>query len=477
MELKKLIKNIRCKVIGSKLIEIKELYHNDKEVKFGGLYFCLQGEKFDGKNYVSGAIKNGAVAIVVNEEIEGLKNVVQVVVKNVRKTMSVVACNFYDNPANKLKIIGVTGTNGKTTTTFMVADLLKNEGKKCAIIGTNGVYFNDQIINTGMTTPDPIELQKLFAEFVKNQIEFVCMEVSAHAIFLDKLEGFIFEIMVFTNLTEDHLDFFKTMKKYFQAKKKIFTKKHTKLAIINIDNDYGKVLNDRININRITYAIYNKADYKIDKPEFKNFKQTFLFNNKKYFSKFIGEYNLYNLLAAIIVLEKLNFKINYLQNKINKINFVDGRLNYKAINKKLFIVDYAHSPDALENILKLCVLLKKENNLICVFGCGGDRETQKRAKMGEISSKYANLTIITADNSRSEDKNKIANQIKSGIKNGNYKIILNRKDAIKHAYNISKKGDVILVAGKGSEKYIEENGVKIPHNDFEEILKLESNND
>lgn len=473
MELNKIIKDIKCKIIGSKTIEVNGLYHNDKEVKNGGLFFCLNGKKFNGINFIKKAIENGAVAVVVNEEILELKNVVQIIVKNVRRAMSLMASNFYNNPSRKLKVIGVTGTNGKTTTSFMIYDLLKSEGKSCAIIGTNGVCYNNYFTDTGMTTPDPIELQKLFSKFVKNKIEFVVMEVSAHAIFLNKIDGIIFEIVVFTNLTEDHLDYFKTMKKYFKAKEKLFNKKYTKLAVINLDDKYGKVLNDRIKIKKMTYAIKNEADYNIKKIKTINFKQEFLFNNKLYNTKFIGEYNLYNLLSAIIVYKNIIGSLNDLQLKIDKINFVAGRINYKIINGKLFIVDYAHSPDALENILILCSELKLNNKVVCVFGCGGNREAQKRAKMGEISSKYADLTIITVDNSRCEDKLKIAMQIKSGIKNDNYKIILDRKEAIIFAEKYSREGDVILVAGKGNENYIEENGIKIPHNDFEEILKLE----
>lgn len=477
MRLYSLIKNIKCRVVGSALLEVRGLYHKHHEVQEGGLFFCIEGQNSNGLEYALKAIQLGAVAIVSSREISGANGATQIIVNDVRKVMSLIACNFYGNPAKKLKLIGVTGTNGKTTTTFMLAGLLESLGKKVAIMGTNGVCYNGKKIETGMTTPDPIELQKLFKKISSENIEYVCIEVSAHAIFLNKLEGINFEIIVFTNLSEDHLDYFENMEKYFEAKKKIFQISHAKKALINIDDEFGKRLYQSINMPSFTYAIHSDASYRVYNLNYKNFQQEFCFNNKILKTNFLGEYNIYNLIASISCLDLLNINTINIEKIVLKLRQVDGRFNKIVINKKLFIIDYAHTPDALERVLKLCNNIKNKNKLICVFGCGGNRETQKRSKMGEIASKYADLVVITADNSRFESTAKIIDDIKFGIKNSNYVCIENRSDAIKFAYKNSNSGDIILVAGKGSENYMEINGVKIPYSDIEEIKKLENIND
>lgn len=473
MKLCLLIKNLKCRVFGSVLVEVSGLYHNDKDVKEGGLFFCINGEKFKGEEFARTAVKNGAVAIVTTKEIQNLNGVTQILVKDVRSAMSKLACEFFGNPAKKLKIIGVTGTNGKTTTTHMISNMLELCGKSCGLIGTNGVKFAGLYYDTGMTTPDPIELQEIFSKMVRCKVEYVCMEVSAHAIFLNKLDGFVFDVMVFTNLTEDHLDFFGNMENYFKTKKKIFFGGHTKLALINIDDDFGKKINDSIKTTKYTYAITSDADFKSEKISLNNFKQEFYFDNKKYVTKFIGKFNIYNLTAAIAVMKILQIKINNLQKLLDGLELVAGRFNTIEKNGRLFIVDYAHTPDGLENVLRLANELKKDKKLICIFGCGGNRETQKRSKMGEISSFYSDLTIISSDNPRFEDRLKIAKDIEKGVLNNNYKIILDRREAIKFASLISNIGDIILVAGKGAENYIDEKGVKTPYSDFEEIENLE----
>lgn len=474
MKLYSLLKNIKCRVVGSYLVEVGGLYHNDKDVKSDGVFFCIKGENFNGSEFIKNAISNGAVAIVSENEISGLRGITQIIVRNVRKTMSLMACNFYGNPAGKLKILGVTGTNGKTTTTHILAGLLDGLGKNCGIIGTNGISVNGIQVDTGMTTPDPIELQKIFAKMVRRNIEYVCMEVSAHACYLDKLDGFVFDAMIFTNLTEDHLDFFKTMENYFMAKEKIFQSGHTKLAIINVDDDYGKRLAESINIPQITYSIYNNSDKKASDLKIKNYKQEFSFDNKKLVSPLLGEFNVYNLISAISCLNGLGFNLKNLQDLIFNLKQPAGRFNTMVINKKLFIIDYAHTPDGLENILRLCKQIADGKKIISVFGCGGNRETQKRAKMGEISSKYADFTVITSDNPRFEDRETIAKEIEKGVINSNYIITLDRGEAIKIAYKMAEVGDLILVAGKGAENYIDEKGVKTPYSDFDEIKKLEN---
>lgn len=473
MKLFQLLKNIKCRVFGSMDIEISGLYHCDKDVKKDGLFFCLDGKETSGEKFAENAIRNGAVAIVAKRELKNTHGVTQILVSNVRKIMSLIASNFYDNPARKLKIIGVTGTNGKTTTTHMICDMINYLGKKCAVIGTNGVMFCGKKIDTGMTTPDPIELHKIFSKLVHENVEYVCMEASAHAIFLNKLDGFIFEIVIFTNLTEDHLDYFETMENYYNAKKKLFSLAHSKLALINIDDSYGDRLFKSINMPKFAYSINKQSDYHAQNLGIKNFMQVFSINGEKVKTNFLGQFNIYNLTSAFMCVEKLGLKVKDSQSIINSINQVAGRFNTFVINKKLFIVDFAHTPDGLENVLKLCKGIAKDGKVISLFGCGGNRETQKRSKMGEISSKYADFTIISSDNPRFENREKIAKDIECGMLNSNYIIILDRKEAIKYSDKISKQGDVILIAGKGAENYIDELGVKTEYSDFEEIKKLE----
>lgn len=472
MKLFKLLKGVECRVFGSPLVEIEGLFHNNKDVVQGGLFFCLSGKNFNGENFIGEAVKCGAVAVVVNREIENLHGVVQVVVRDTRKAMSKIACNFYENPAKNLKIIGVTGTNGKTTTTYMIASLINSSGRAAAIIGTNGVFYNNKKIETEMTTPDPIELQKIFRKLVDGGVEYVCMEVSAHAIYLNKVDGFVFELMIWTNLTEDHLDYFETMEKYYLAKRKIFTREHIKYALINIDDDYGKRLYESINMTKFTYSIFAKADFKSDEIKVENFKQEFYFNNEKIKTYFLGKFNILNLTAALASINILKINLESLAENVINIKPVPGRFNTIVINKKLFIIDYAHTPDGLENVLKTIKEMIISGQIVCVFGCGGNRETQKRSKMGEISSKYADFSIISSDNPRFESREKIAGDIEKGMINSSYKIILNRSEAIKYANLITNEGDIILIAGKGAENYIDENGVKVPYSDFEEVEKL-----
>lgn len=472
MKLFKLLKGIKCRVLGSMLVDVVGLSCNDKDIKDSYVYFSINGIKVNGVCYINSAVKNGATVIVTEKEVVGLSGIVQVLVKDVRKTMSLIAKNFYNNPGKDLKIIGVTGTNGKTTTTYMLAGILNCLGLSSAIIGTNGVVYKERVIETGMTTPDPIELYRILRKLVDVGVVFVCMEVSAHAIYFKKIEGLIFDVVIFSNLTEDHLDFFHSMENYFETKRKLFSKIHSRKALINIDDGYGLKLFDSINMNKKSYSIYRKADYVFKNLGVENFMQKFKFRERLFSSKFLGVFNIYNLLSAFACIEELGLRVDDFQGVLNKLNYVPGRFNTFVIKQKLFIIDYAHTPDGLENVLKLCNDMGFGGKLICVFGCGGDRETQKRCKMGEISSKYADFTIITSDNPRYEDRFKIARDIECGVLNNNYKIILDRSDAIKYANEISIDKDVILMAGKGCENYIDECGVKKPYSDFDEIEKL-----
>lgn len=507
MKLFSLIKNINCRVVGNTNIQISGLYHKDTEVKENGLFFCLRGTNADGRDYILSAINNGAPAIITEQEIPNLPKITQIIVKNAREAMSLISCKFYGNPADKLTIIGVTGTNGKTTISTMLYSSLNNLGKKAALIGTNGIYIDNLFFDTGMTTPDPIELHKYFSMMIKKNIEFVCMEVSAHAIALNKLEGFKFAQMIFTNLTEDHLDYFKTLDNYFNTKSKIFTQKNTNLAIINVDDECGKILAESIKIPYLTYSInenifnfqntdiseqyckFNNFNSKISHIFAKNIKISknashFKTNNNTEFSiQLLGNFNISNCLAVISSLKHFGFTEDEISKNLKNIKQVNGRFNTYKINDGIIVIDYAHTPDGLKNALITCREIASDCCIICVFGCGGNRDKDKRKIMGEIASKYADYSIITTDNPRFEPREKIANDIANGFLENNYSIILDRANAIKTAISINNRDflplkstnfnikckKIILIAGKGSENYIDECGEKIKYNDYDVI--------
>ena len=471
MKLFSLIKNIKCRIVGSPVVEIKGLYHNDTAVKEGGLFFCLRGTKVDGVNFIKSAIKNGAVAVVVESEIQNLSGVCQVIVKDARETMSRLACRFFGNPASRLKIIGVTGTNGKTTITNMLQSALSHAGYSAAVVGTNGIYFKGFRYDTGMTTPDPIELQRYFAKMVKHKIEYVCMEVSAHAIDLKKLCGIEFVACVFTNLTEDHLDYFKSMDNYFAAKSKVFVRTYTNFAAICVDDDYGKELTKRINIPFKTYAINNDADVVAKNIEMVGVSQRFCVDGQCFKINMAGRFNVLNALSVVSVLSHLGMSLDTISKGLEVLSGVDGRFNSFEIDGKIVIVDYAHTPDGLKNVLQTCREIAGDKKVICVFGCGGNREKEKRPIMGQISSKLADFSIITTDNPRYEKREDIARDIEAGFNGDGYVVELDRAKAISCAIERADVGDVVLIAGKGAENYIEENGVKIPYCDLSEVKK------
>lgn len=473
MKLFKLLKNHKCRVLGNVNVEISGLYHKDTEVKNGGLFFCLRGTNVDGTSYVKSAINNGAVAIVTEHEIQNLYGVVQIIVKNARETMSLLACEFFGNPASKLKIIGVTGTNGKTTISSMIAYAFEYAGKKVGLIGTNGVFIAGRKYDSQMTTPDPIELQFYLSKMAKFKCEYVCMEVSAHALDLSKVDGFKFDLSIFTNLTEDHLDYFKTMERYLEAKSKLFLPRHSKYALINVDDDAGKFFAECINIPFATYSINEKSSYFATKIISHEISQEFCFNNDDIFKiNMMGRFNISNSLAAISALKHFGIETHLIKQAFENMKPVDGRFNVYVVDGIKVVIDYAHTPDGLENLLIAAREFSAGKKVIALFGCGGNREVQKRAKMGEISSNLADFVIISTDNPRFETRESIAKEIEKGMVNTNYLIELDRSKAIKKAIQMANKGDVVVIAGKGAENYMDENGEKTPYSDYAEIEKI-----
>ena len=450
---------------------ITNITHDSRKVKEGTLFIAISGEKNDGHDFIFDAIKKGATAIVANGRAP-LTNIVPIIqVNNPRKIMSKIAANFYNNPSKTLKIIGITGTNGKTTTTQIIDCILKDNNLLSSSLGTLGFNSPSGIISTGFTTPESIELQQILKTIKDGGINYVPMEISSHAIEMHRIDDLAVDIGVFTNLGLDHLDFHKTKEQYFQSKLKLFKNlSPNSTAIINSDDSYSNKIIKSIDCDYLTYGFNNHSDlsileYKID---FKSSFAKIKYKKKLYKinSNLIGKFNLYNIAAAILACLKSGININHIIPSIEKINNVEGRLEKYEIQKQnsVAIVDYAHSPDAFENIFKCINEFKKSKKVITVFGCGGDRDKLKRPIMGKIAEKNSDFIYITADNPRFENQDNIINDITSGMIDCKHKVIINRKNAIKTA--LKESDSIILILGKGIENYQLIRDVRKRHSDI-----------
>lgn len=451
-------------------MEISRLVSNSSQVKDGDLFIAIKGESHNGHNYIDAALTNGANAAVVEDITEKIKNYPIIKVNNSRIALSKLSANFYDHPSKKLKIIGVTGTNGKTTTTFLINKYINQIGRKCGSIGTLGVSGIKKKYS-GFTTPEPIELHELLNSFLKNNFTHIAMEISSHSISLKRVADLNVDVGVFTNLSEDHLDFHNTMQEYFDAKLELFLNiPRNGYAVINVDNKYGEMIIDSIESNVITYGFNTDADiypitYKTSSKG-TEIKLNMMGEIFSITSKIFGRYNIENIMACLGACVAIGLKNEY--NKNIKLDYsIPGRIENIGTKKYNVIIDYAHSPDAFESVLKEIYNMKNEKNKIfTLFGCGGDRDKHKRPKMGKIAEKYSNKLFITSDNPRTEKVNDIINDIKLGIKKqNNIQIELNRKKSIISALSQMDQNTILLILGKGHENYQIINGVKESHSD------------
>ncbi|HEX9025965.1 MAG TPA: UDP-N-acetylmuramoyl-L-alanyl-D-glutamate--2,6-diaminopimelate ligase [Clostridium sp.] len=461
MNLVDILKGIDYEIIQGKTdIEINKINYDSRKIKDFDIFVCIKGYATDGHNYINKAIENGSKVVVIQDNIEiEDKKITIIKCVDTRKVLALMASNYYENPSSKMKIIGITGTNGKTTTAFMIKDVLEANNKKVGLIGTIANYIGSEKIHTERTTPESLELQELFFEMVSKGVEYCVMEVSSHSLELDRVYGVKFEIGIFTNLTRDHLDFHKTFENYYKAKFKLFERSGIK--VINIDDDYGKqVSNDLIDLKAndvYSFSVKEHSNFKAFDEEMGSRGIKFKLNleiNEQFILNIPGEYNIYNALGAIIACFKLGIPVEAIKNGMQKV-VVPGRCERVANEYNLpyeIIIDYAHTPDGLDNILKTAKAFTK-GKLISLFGCGGDRDKVKRPQMGKISIDIADITIITSDNPRSEQPMDIIKDIEVGLDKNKYMVIENRKEAIKKAINIANKGDVIVIAGKGHETY------------------------
>ncbi|MBE7089050.1 MAG: UDP-N-acetylmuramoyl-L-alanyl-D-glutamate--2,6-diaminopimelate ligase [Clostridiales bacterium] len=462
-------------VIGDTNVEILGLCANSKTVQKGELFFCYKGESVDSHAYLSQAASFGAIACVC-EVADKSVDIVQIVVKDGRKAMAQFARAFYGFPDKSLKLIAITGTNGKTTTSYMLDSIFKAAGKSTAIIGTLGITYSGKFISPELTTPDPIFLYKAFADMRECGVEFVFMEVSAHAIYFKKIEGLTFEVAIYTNCTQDHLDFFKNMQAYFECKKSLFTTGVCKKTVINSDDKFGLSIIKEAK-DAITYGLKNPADVFAVNILERVTGTSFLVN------AFDGLYdislrlpaihNVYNAMAAISCACLLQIPLSVCAKGLYNLKKVAGRLERVAgYNNADIFVDFAHTPDGLEKSLQALKKLCK-GKLYCLFGCGGNRDKTKRPQMGEIATKYADFCIITSDNPRYEDPYDIIFDIEKGIRGSKkYVTITDRETATEYALKLLDKGDILLVAGKGGENYQEIMGIKHAYNDNTIIKNL-----
>ncbi len=475
MELKKVLVGIEnLKARGNLDIEINGIESNSKNIKEGYMFVAIKGFSVDGHEFISNAIEAGAKVIMVQNDcdIKKLKipeDITLIVANDTREALAICSCNFYDNPSRKFKLIGVTGTKGKTTTTFMIKEILEKAGHKVGLIGTIATYINGRMISeSSRTTPESVELQKTFAQMVEKEVEYVVMEVSSQSLKLHRVDGCNFDIVVFTNFSEDHISEKEhpDMKDYYESKLKLF--KMCDNGIINVDDlQVSKIPKLFPESKIMTYGIDNFCDVLAKDITITNsyvdYRAKISNRNERIKVDIPGRFSVYNSLAAICVAKKIGISPEKVIEALANIK-VPGRSEMVPNKKELpIMIDYAHSPESLQNILS-AVKSYTKGKVISVFGCGGDRDKAKRPIMGEISGRIADFTFITTDNPRTEEPEKIAQEIENGIKKtkGNYKVVIDRKQAIKEAIQMANKLDIIVLAGKGHEPYQEINNEKYP---------------
>lgn len=436
-------------------IDVLDVTQDSRLVKEGSLFVCIKGAAFDGHSVAGEMLTKGACAVVVEKDM-GLDN--QVIVENTRGIFSYICANFFSNPAEKLKLIGLTGTNGKTTTTFLIKQILENVGKKVGLIGTVQNMIGDEAYPAKYTTPDPYELQKLFSQMVEAGCEYCVMEVSSQALAQGRVNGVRFAVGAFTNLTQDHLDYHKTWENYFNAKRLLF--ENCDIAVTNADDENGLKIIEGLNFDKVvTYAVNrNDATYVAKNVTFKsNGVEYELVGDKigRCSCPIPGRFSVYNSLCAVSCALALGISFEQVLMAISKSKGVKGRIEVVPCDRDFtIIIDYAHSPDGLENIISSLKEIAK-GRVVTLFGCGGDRDKTKRPKMGKIAAELSDYCIVTSDNPRSENPSAIIQDILEGMKGVKtpYTVVENRKEAIAYAIEHAKKDDIILLAGKGHETY------------------------
>jgi len=479
MKLKDILINCNVlSVVGENTRGIDDITFDSRKAKDGTLFFAVRGTQVDGHDYIGKAVENGAAAVVCESLPKDVaENVTYIQVENSAHALGVAASNFFGNPSEKLHLVGVTGTNGKTTIATLLYRLFTDAGHPSGLLSTIENIIGHETIPSTHTTPDPIELNSLLHKMVEKGCEYAFMEVSSHSVAQDRIAGLHFEGGIFTNLTHDHLDYHGTMANYRDAKKKFFDDlPQSAFALTNLDDKNGPVMLQNTRAKKLTYALKHDADFKgiILESHFDG--MLMKVNGTEVFTQLVGGFNASNLLAIYGAATALGFDKNELLVEISKLHGANGRFDMVHSEKGIVgIVDYAHTPDALENVLKTIneVRCNKET-LITVVGCGGNRDTTKRPEMAAVAVKMSDRVILTSDNPRNEDPDEIIRQMKAGVEPSDSRKVLsitNRREAIRTAVALAQRGDIILLAGKGHENYQEINGVKNHFDDKEELSK------
>lgn len=458
-------------------ISIESIEMDSRSVRTNTLFVAIKGVTSDGHEYISKAIEKGAVAIVCQNLPEQiLPNIVYVQVENSAKILGQLASTFYDFPSEKMTVVGVTGTNGKTTTASLLFNLYTSIGFKCGLLSTIEVKIGDKVLPSTHTTPDAISIQSFMNEMVKNGCTHCFMEVSSHAIDQYRIEGIDFDGAIFTNITHDHLDYHKTFSHYLDTKKRFFDDlKATAVAITNIDDKNGNFMLQNTAAKKVSYALKSMGDYRCSILDTFTEGMSLKIEGKEIYTQLSGEFNAYNILAVYAMASSLGMDREVLDIAISKLKPIQGRFQTVISHTKkiIGIIDYAHTPDALEKLLFEAKRLKKENNLISVVGCGGNRDREKRPKMAQIACEYSDKVLLTSDNPRDENPVDIIKEMKEGLDGAMLKstlTIVDRQEAIRTACMLSDAGDIIVIAGKGHETYQEIQGVK---HDFDDRKVLE----
>jgi len=465
-------------VIGPLDRAVESIAYDSRRVQRNGLFVALRGEKNDGHEFIGQAIENGASVIVAERE-EKNPRATCLLVENTRTALADLAATFYGLPARRLKLAAVTGTNGKTTTTFLIKHICEKAGLRCGLIGTVRYEIGERVLPAARTTPESLDLQELLAQIANAGCRAAAMEVSSHALTQERVRGLEWDVAVFTNLTQDHLDYHGTMKNYFESKAKLFAqlaqqqKKRKPVAVVNMDDYYGEQLLDKIDtkISLITFGMGVRADFRASnyRMEFGGTSYQLDARGKSYLVRLplIGRFNVANSMAALAAANALGLNLREAVLSLGKSPQVPGRLEMVPAKRKFQVfVDYAHTPDALLNVLKTLRQLEP-GRVIVVFGCGGDRDRQKRPLMGRIADQNADYSIITSDNPRKEDPNAIISEIEKGFGSDRYEKVAGRAEAIARAIALAQPRDIILIAGKGHETYQEFADHTVPFDDIQ----------
>ena len=450
MRLLDLIKNLNViKITGNMNPDIKNISYDTRTVDENSIFVCIKGINTDRHEFISKALEKGCRAIVTEYPVS-MDGAVNIVVSDTNKALALICATYYNNPEKKLRIIGVTGTNGKTTSTTLIKKVLEDIGYKVGLIGTNDIIVGDKVVPSDNTTPEAPDLFRYFSQMVDESCDFAVMEVSSHSVSLDRIYGLEFEAGLFTNLTQDHLDYHKTMDSYGKAKAKFFGSCLN--SVINNDDEYSDMMKDGAKGNLVTFSVENPSDYKALNVIHEDNGVSYDVLGEHIDFPIPGGFSVYNSLGVFALLDVIEIEKGKIAQGLKNAKTVKGRCEIVPIDKPYkVIIDYAHTPDGMENILTTVNEFKK-GNVICVFGCGGDRDKGKRPKMGAMAEKYADIVVVTSDNPRSENPDSIIDDIMVGL-NGTKPTHreADRKEAIRLAMSIAKKDDIVLLLGKGHE--------------------------